>query len=663
LKKTTLRENEDLSSYFERIVLRINEAIDLLAKKKIDLWNGGMNAIIGCVRDNELIITQTGKISGYLFRKDKISTITESHRVEIPSHPLKTFINVTSGQVIKSDRIFFANNDFFNCISLDRARSYLTKNSPTGAAAEIFKNFHGNNNSFDINAILIGISDLSTKDDEALPDIVYIDQKNETLKKFWCDKCQPFLNLLLKLVKKFSHKSAKTLIEGSKEINEKCQPIFSDFLKKAKAYPLINQKEKKPSTHFNEFLKKNKSIRINDFRATDQKPSSNANNFNKYLNSVLSIIMVIFRKKTRLYLYIVPIIILSIFIINNIKHKNQTRSSAKQEQELILTYDKANDLFEKAKQDKSLGKNDYLAEYTDALNLANTAKNSSTNKDKAIALIQDIRGLLDQEIKAYRLPNPDQNFTFGENITHMQIIGSIIYGINDDGKIYQFDTRDHQSNLVASISKDKGKIISVTKSESQNMLFLYTDQAVIFSYDINTKIPTVLTLADGQTTWEKANQIAAFSTNIYLLDTSNNMIWRHSLVDNVYSKGSKYFSKTTDLSNVVNFAIDGNIYLLQKSGSIQKYARGGLDQNFSITNILGTNKTIEDPTQIFASEDSNYLYIVDKKLNRIIQADKFGEFVGQYMLDDIIIDDLVINTKIKKYWVLSGSKIYEGNLQ
>lgn len=661
-KRTVFRDSEDLYTYFERLIQRINESIDLLAKKKIDLSTGNMNAVIGCVRSNEIVISQTGKISGYLFRKDKISTITESHRVEAPTQPLKTFVHITAGQLADGDKILFANNDFFNCVSLDRARSYMAQNSPAETASEIFKNFHTNKNSTNISAVIISASSTPADSSTDIEDIVYIDKKNESLKIFWEEQMRPKLKKFYQISKRVSRKSAKEIVKNSKNISEKCQPILVDFFKKTKSYPLINQTAQKNSKHINDFLKNNKSIHINDFRGKTQAASSAPIEKNETLERFLSILRLIFQKKNKVYFFVFLIVLLSIFVTNNIKQKNKTVSGAKQEQELILKFDNANDLFNKAKQDQALGKPEYLTELNDALALALTAKKSTTNGDKANTLIAEIRVILDKEIKASHLPNPDQSFAFGENVSHIYIIGSVIYGANNDGKIYQFDTRDRESKLVASLGKDKGNIVNITGSESQNKVFIYTDKNMIFSYDTLTKVPTELKVTDNQNTWKPSLAIATFSTNIYTLDVAGNMVWRHTLNESDYSVPGKYFNKTTSLSDVISFALDGNLYLLQKNGHIRKYVRGGLDREFDISNIPGANSKIEEATEIYTSEDTSYLYVVDAKQNRIVRSDKFGEFVSQYLFDDIQLNDFVINTKIEKYWILSNSKIYEGNL-
>ncbi len=656
IKKTIYKES-DIFSYFEKILQRVNDSIDLLSKKNVDIWSGNFNAIIGCVQNSELIISQSGKISGYLFRKDKISTITENNTTNSPVHPLKTFTNITSGELTNNDKLLFANNDFFNCISLDRARSMVSANNPVETVNEIFKNFHNINKSHNINAIVIGVSDISI-DSDPFDEIVYIDQKNETFKKLLLEKVLPLIIATGKMILIFA-KSASKFIGA---IFQTLRPITLKI--HAKISKNINKKSKQPANygHLNKFLKNNKAIKINDFRMNDLKTKERQDSkLTAFYSVLISVLTLIFKKKNRIFLYIILIIILGFFVFKNIREKSQNHATIKKEQELTLNYNQAKALFNKAKQDQALGKPEYSKEFSEALDLAIKAKASIAVNSDATRLIRDIRIYLDKEIKAAHLPNPDQGYAFGQNITNIFILGSEIYGINNAGKLYQFDTRDQQTSLIASIGKDKGDIVSLSGSESQAKIFIYTNKNILISYDTNTKIPTELKITDDKA-WESAKSIAAFSTNIYLLDTTSNMVWRHTQTDQLYGKGNKYFGKNVDLSKTISFAVDGNLYLLDSDAKIQKYSKGSLDQEFEIKDIPGVANKIESPAKLITSEDTNYLYILDTKLNRIIQADKFGAFVSQYMFDDIKVDDFAINPKIEKFWIISGSKIYEMGL-
>jgi hypothetical protein len=148
------------------------------------------------------------------------------------------------------------------------------------------------------------------------------------------------------------------------------------------------------------------------------------------------------------------------------------------------------------------------------------------------------------------------------------------------------------------------------------------------------------------------------------LDSDGGNIWKHShQQDNIYAKGSTYTtSSKTILRGAVDIAIDGNVYILESNGQLARFSKGSLDSTFSLENIPAPNNTIGIPAKIFTNSETNYLYVLDQKLNRILRFNKSGQFVSQYALTGTQIDDFAVNDKLAKMIVLAGGKIYQFNL-
>ena len=110
---TDLTEN-----VFERMLELTNETLGRLSQTSDNAWIGNLNAVIGLVIEDNILISQAGNITGYIFRKNKISTLTEQADPNTIVHPKRTFTDITSGQIALDDQIIFGNNDLFNHISV-----------------------------------------------------------------------------------------------------------------------------------------------------------------------------------------------------------------------------------------------------------------------------------------------------------------------------------------------------------------------------------------------------------------------------------------------------------------------------------------------------------------------------------------------------------------
>jgi len=217
--------------------------------------------------------------------------------------------------------------------------------------------------------------------------------------------------------------------------------------------------------------------------------------------------------------------------------------------------------------------------------------------------------------------------------------------------------------LIASTDKNLGTPEKIYYSESMSKLLCTTDKKKLLGFDNDSKSFSELKIVNNTTEWEQTTAIATYSTNIYLLDSTSDKLLKHTLNENIYTKGTTYVdTKKISLKNAIDEAIDGNLFILFKDGSVNKFVKGALEPDFVLKNIPTPNNKIEEASKIFTDENTNSIFVLDKKLNRILKFNKSGDYTSQYIFDGISIDDFVINAKLQKIWALSSGKIYEGNL-
>lgn len=662
---------------FEKLLTQTNESLSRIVSGGEASWIGNLNAVIGLVDRNQISLAQTGRISGYLFRKGKISTLADSSPTLETPHPLKTFSDITSGQFVAEDRVVIGNTELYNHLSLDRIRRATEGLSAPEFIFELSKTLK-KGKIFSANVFAIEAIDKNVAEELPLtdfPEIIYLDQPEENVLKHLNKKYGPKLRLALNtsghhLTKAGSYLS-KTSKEGYRKAHlswqEKYGPKTKDFIKKsapALAKALKSTKDSvapqidkfKQDKHFRQF-----KIKTRNYAHNPNSP------FGKILSVVIDFVLVLknwaARKESRKYLLLILIVILISVGYFKISANSQNNNSAKNQQEIALAYDQAKESYAKAKENLALGKATGSGELENALTLANKAKESETNKEAATKLARQIQADLDTINKTVRIYSDlAGSFSTPEKSILASQIGSTIYIFCTYGKVYSANSGDSVAKLIASIGKADGEPISLTNSPTGSEIFIYTSNKKVISFDTKSNTATNLSTTDSSE-WEDATGIAAFSSNIYLLDKQSGNIQKHSKSDSGYSAASSYIGAKKDYAkDALGLAIDGNVYVLMGDGSVNKFSKGSKDSSFSLQAVAGTNAKIEEPEKIYTADDTNYIYVLDKKFNRIVKFDKSGQFVKSYALDGSPIIDFTINEKLKKIWLVSEEKIIEADL-
>ena len=663
---------------FEKLLTRVNEALSRIVSGGEDSWIGNLNAVIGLVDRNQISLAQTGRISGYLFRKGKISTLADSSPSLEAPHPLKTFSDITAGQFVVEDKVVIGNTELYNHLSLDRIRrateglsapEFILELSKTLKKSKIFSA-----NVFAIEAVSRALVEEFPLTE--IPDLIYLDQPDESIVKHLNKKYGRKFRLALgssgRNLSKAGSYLAKTSKDGYKKAQtswqEKYGPKTKNFIKKsapilAKALQ-TTKNSVAPQINKLKQDKKFRQFKIKTHNYTHNPDSAIGRVFSVIVDFILVLKNWAVRKESRKYLILILIVILISVGYFKIGSNNAGHNQVKTQQEIALAYDQAQEAYTKAKENLALGKTKGSTELESALALAQKAKNSEANKIDATNLARQIQTDIDKLNKVTRVysDSADSFSITGQNI-HAALIGSTIYIINSDGKIYSANSGDKNAKLIASVGKNSGEPTAVVSSTSNNELIIYTSEKKAYSFDTKSTTAVEIAITDAGGSWENTVGVAIFSTNLYLLDSQSGNILKHSKTNGGYSAGTAYVNAKKDyVKDAVDIAIDGNIYVLEKSGAISKFSKGAKDPSFSLQALPDVHTKIEQPVKIYTGDDTNYIYILDKRLNQIIKFDKSGQFVKEYALDGLPIVDFSVNEKLKKIWLVSENRVFEADL-
>lgn len=97
---------------------KVNLALSELVKQGNVEWLGNLNAAICVLEKNNAHFSVSGNAKIFLFRKGMLSNISEGLASDSPEpHPLKTFVNVSSGRLEEDDRMLITSEDIFHIFS------------------------------------------------------------------------------------------------------------------------------------------------------------------------------------------------------------------------------------------------------------------------------------------------------------------------------------------------------------------------------------------------------------------------------------------------------------------------------------------------------------------------------------------------------------------
>ncbi len=227
-----------------------------------------------------------------------------------------------------------------------------------------------------------------------------------------------------------------------------------------------------------------------------------------------------------------------------------------------------------------------------------------------------------------------------------------LYGASGSS-IYILDPNSKTINKVSIPGADK---LSKSVSVSNDRLY-YLDKDKIIRFNTKTKKSILASVKDIGL--DKLNNFSIFNSNFYSLSAENNQIYRHNHIANNFGVARKWLKKSVDLKQASDLGIDGDIYVLQKDGSILKFRKGqSLDYSAGALSPLMTSAQ-------GLVVDNKYLYIFEASSKRLAVLDKKdGHLLNQYIISSLQnLKDFAIDESNSLAYFLTDSKIVKIRLQ
>ena len=612
-KEYSSRPKRGAVESFEAALHKANLALSKLAEHGNIKWIGKINALIAAIEKNNLYLSQAGTASAYLLRSKSLTDISEGlASPESEPHPLKTFVNISSGRLENMDKLIITTDAIFNIFSLEEIKKSALR-FPAEKFVQFLKTALGN----ELEKVAVLIADLK--------------EKEPTFQTFYAEK---------KLINAFSSeafsKSAKFTRQSQ---NEAGGHFGAKDTRESEDLPQFPLSEKNTETA----AEKNNHIYIKE----TEKVMPEQKKFAEFIFIISELAGALWKKFTKLIKTFLR------FLGGIVKNIHQPRQKFSASAPLPA-----------AKEAATPGKNNFSSLKNFALpaglkkvglfllpSFSRLKKiNSRLNYQQRfyVALIilfivfvplialKIQKNMQSKSIKPVAevpviMPlEQDKNVIRVENLNIILNNENIFGVVNLSGKLFgssQIEIIDLESKEKISLPQDFGKAKLWAGMDDLNLIFLINEENKLLAWSpVSKKFNS-----DSIVVPENSNIIAAgtYLTYLYLVDAKNNQIYRYPRAGNGFGAATNWLKDTIDLSQISDIALSDNIFATDNTTVTKLFKGKKVDFN------LEAAATPITPAKLWTKRDSQSLYVLDTKNSRIIKLDLNGNILAQYYNSEI----------------------------
>ena len=593
---------------------KVNEFLEKIAKEGDVSWLGNLSFAVFSLKDSELNLTQVGDSKILLLRGNQITNISKNLELEgIEPYPLKIFGNIISGKLAEDDLILV-----------------LTKE-----VSEAFQKLN----------IINEIAKLEPFSEKKLREI--LNSKKEEFSKISgiclliVLKPEVLSKRIISFGKKmpeFSFRQAfSPIVSGGKNIFSRLKiPTLPKF-PQLKLKPLI--KIKKP-----EFIEKIQLLiyKISRFRL---KIATFEN----------------VKRKGILILALIFFLALG-FLISNREQKRQLENyqvSLNEAQEKVSQAENFL-IFKNEKEANSLFKSAW-EEISPIIKIAPTLPQDF--KNQVISLGNKISENLYQLNKLVKISEPELLFEFeASDFIPQKIIfsNSQLYLFSPYVQIIVEVNTQTKEKKIYSAPLDKGKGIDLATFFDDSLLFFSKPDKIIIFKDEQFIGP--VSLKEPYPDFNFDN-LSSYRSNLYFLDKKSGQIIKYPYLKwdspQLWLNQTPYqnkFGTGQEPIEAKSMAVDGNIWILNKNNSINRYYIGELKETLNLE-LFPEPKNL---SKILTSMLTGYIYLLEPEQNRVVILNKSGRIIKQFQSEKFNnLLDFAISEDGKTIWLLNGLKVYQ----
>lgn len=644
---------------FEAALNKVNIALSELAKQGNVGWLGKINATVCVLEKNSIHLTVAGDAQVILIRNQLFSNISEDLAVNEPEpHPLKTFVNVSSGRIEKNDKFIITTNSIFEIFSpIEISKSSIR--FPKENFIQFIKTAMVN----ELNIAATFIVDVSEPKDE------YAEDKSKK------EPQVPF--------NAFSGKAFKKSEGKPNNIPPKKERTKDEYVDSKTGHIYVHgenqeQKRENKSWQMAKFIIKEKCLGAYSwFKLTlVRKIFHFAKKFRLFSSSLLESSIRKFKELIEKARQAPSIRKNAIPAKDNSPVQEVSTENNAEAKKIYIPAINFGSFLEKIK-----GLTNQILPYIDKLRIKFGGLGKQQKLFALITVIMLIVGFLvwkkigTKKTEEPKIATPvvvtdpltiyagEKNIIFGKSvetiITADSDLRSLVFADNQVVAVSQEKVIQRSiSNEVkeSAILAGSGKAVSSAYMKDLSLILILTDQNKIISFSINNGKfqENKIVIPEGA----KISGMATYLTYLYLADAKNNKIYRYPRAEGGFGEGINWLKEGLGLENVSDMAIDENVYLAGGE-RINKLFKGKSENA-----EFEQSKTPVSFNQVFTEPGTANIYVLDGQIGRIIKYEKGGKIISQYYAEKLKgANDLVVDEKGQQAYIINSANVFSIALQ
>jgi len=158
----------------------------------------------------------------------------------------------------------------------------------------------------------------------------------------------------------------------------------------------------------------------------------------------------------------------------------------------------------------------------------------------------------------------------------------------------------------------------------------------IYGGSLKDKKVELKKLVEDDEAWAEPSRIQYFGGSLYVLDHGTGEISKYAIDKDGLLPRKRWFGRgiVLDLSKIIDFVVDGDVWMLSSSGKLEKYSRG-VPANFGLEGYASEegDKKFVGAVSVGSSEEK--VYVLDNGNGRVLVFDRDGGYEKQYVNQEL----------------------------
>ena len=161
--------------------------------------------------------------------------------------------------------------------------------------------------------------------------------------------------------------------------------------------------------------------------------------------------------------------------------------------------------------------------------------------------------------------------------------------------------------------------------------------------------------------WKAPAALAAFTNNLYVLDSETGQLWKHESADGIrFGAGIGYLSTPLAPNSARALAIDGDVWIVTSAGDIQRFRRSPLVFTAArIDFVPRWEGTAPRASAIQAIDAQRSIYVLDSAGKLVVQLTRDGRELARFALPAGLApaSSFYVSESLQVAYTLHGTKI------